>query len=786
MKKSLLSILLWAGLFFWTRSAAAQNCSLTSVRCVGSGQEYSTIQSAADAAVAGDVVYVYNGTYAGFRVVSGHVSGTALAPITFQAQSSAVQITTPNSDGNGVTVNLVDYVTINGFTITGMSNFGIDVVECQSCQILNNTVSGSGQSNILTGFAYGVLIQGNTTFGAQNTQHGIYVSNSARSLDVPVVRGNTSYSNAGAGIQFNGDCNTYDHLGNSDGMISGALVENNVIHDNAAAGLSLINLSDSILRNNVLWDTEAVAGFKLSDEGCGLGTNRNLIVNNTIVAAGALSTTGVRIIQPASGNVIFNNIVINTGGNACVLDDTASACSNGGENNYYLGGLLKTPAQATTVFTNFAGQNFTLVSGSPAIGAGLAIGNSYLPPAIDILGNIRPYGGHWDDGAYQYNATAAAPDTTPPTTPGTPTSSGLTPYQVTLTWTASTDTREVLQYYISRDGTVIGFADGGILSYTDSAISPGSHTYTIAAVNGGSLVSTASGGLVLTGPGISGCLNADATWRNRALPTESGTFQWEADVTPFVTTANDGVVGLGQSVPNGYASMGVAVRFSSSGDIDVRNGGAYAAAMTLPFSVGSSYHLRVPINVPAHTLSVYVTPPGGPEQTLASNYAWRTEQASATSLGYVGLMDDQGSMAVCNQLIGGLPLDSMIFATLTPSTSSTPILVDVSGAGHPVMDRSTVVNHAETSYTLTEGGGGNRLLRFTSSSPVTVTVPAGLTPNQSFTLLQAGSGVIQIGAGAGVNLIQRRGTLRTAGLGAPVTIQSTGVQDEYVVWGDLQ
>ena len=79
---------------------------------------------------------------------------------------------------------------INGFTIAGMSNFGIDVVECQSCQILNNTVSNSYYSNILTGFAYGVLIQGNTTFGAGHTQHGIYVSNSARALDAPVVRGN--------------------------------------------------------------------------------------------------------------------------------------------------------------------------------------------------------------------------------------------------------------------------------------------------------------------------------------------------------------------------------------------------------------------------------------------------------------------------------------------------------------------------------------------------------------------------------------------------------------------
>ncbi len=38
------------------------------------------------------------------------------------------------------------------------------------------------------------------------------------------------------------------------------------------------------------------------------------------------------------------------------------------------------------------------------------------------------------------------------------------------------------------------------------------------------------------------------------------------------------------------------------------------------------------INVAAHTYSAYVTPPGGSEQTIASNYAFRTEQAGVSSL----------------------------------------------------------------------------------------------------------------------------------------------------------
>src|SRR5206468_4079729 len=103
----------------------------------------------------------------------------------------------------------------------------------------------------------------------------------------PVIRGNHRFSNTGAGIQFNGDCHTLSN-GQSDGMISGALVEGNLLHDNGASAFSIINLSDSIIRNNVAYNnsvTNLAGAIKLADEGgCNLGSNRNLIVNNTLVA----------------------------------------------------------------------------------------------------------------------------------------------------------------------------------------------------------------------------------------------------------------------------------------------------------------------------------------------------------------------------------------------------------------------------------------------------------------------------------------------------------------------
>jgi len=81
-----------------------------------------------------------------------------------------------------------------------------------------------------------------------------------------------------------------------------------------------------------------------------------------------------------------------------------------------------------------------------------------------------------------------------------------------------------------------------------------------------------------------------------------------------------------------YTGLAAVVRFNTTGTIDARNGGAYAAASSIPFSAGATYHFRMVINVAAHTYSAYVTPPGGSEKTIGTNYAFRSEQASITQI----------------------------------------------------------------------------------------------------------------------------------------------------------
>src|SRR6185369_5748610 len=69
----------------------------------------------------------------------------------------------------------------------------------------------------------------------------------------------------------------------------------------------------------------------------------------------------------------------------------------------------------------------------------------------------------------------------------------------------------------------------------------------------------------------------------------------------------------------------------TTGQIDARNGGAFTTG-TINFAANTVYHFRLAVNVPAHTYSAYVTAPGGSEQTLGTNLAFRTEQAGVTSL----------------------------------------------------------------------------------------------------------------------------------------------------------
>lgn len=141
-------------------------------------------------------------------------------------------------------------------------------------------------------------------------------------------------------------------------------------------------------------------------------------------------------------------------------------------------------------------------------------------------------------------------------------------------------------------------------------------------------------------------------WTNTGIPSQANIFTASFDATPSASP-NNAQVGISNGAQTAYSGFACIVRFNLTGNIDARNGGGYAAASVIPFSAGSTYHFREVINVTAHTYSIYVTPPGGTELIVGSNYAFRTEQNTVTSLNYWGAYvasTGAGTLQVCNFL----------------------------------------------------------------------------------------------------------------------------------------
>ncbi|MEI8063206.1 MAG: NosD domain-containing protein [Verrucomicrobiota bacterium] len=354
-----------------------------------------TIQHAAEQAKPGDIVVVRAGIYEPFHTMR---SGTAEKPIIFQAEANVI-VGPPGglrpSEKTAKTlaelyrldnihVRFCDYIIIEGFQVQRAARCGICVVDSRGVVLRNNIVSDARVFGILTGFAVEVQILNNKTFGTLE-QHGIYVSNSRSERNNPVIRGNESYANNYTGIQVNGDCKS-----GGNGSITGAIIENNIIHDNSSKGMSLISMSDSIVQNNLIYNngkTSGAGGIHLTDEkDCGRPSSGNVIVNNTIDEP---NITGIRLTDGAVDNIIFNNLLISPRPLVDeVKDNKIDTLSN-----------VKLQSNAG-VFVNPLLGDYRLIAGSPAKSLGLPVYYMRVAPLTDCTGQRRKNATGINAGAY--------------------------------------------------------------------------------------------------------------------------------------------------------------------------------------------------------------------------------------------------------------------------------------------------------------------------------------------------------------------------------------------------
>ncbi len=196
---------------------------------------------------------------------------------------------------------------------------------------------------------------------------------------------------------------------------------------------------------------------------------------------------------------------------------------------------------------------------------------------------------------------------------------------------------------------------------------------------GGTPQPTATPGGPTATPTPVGCQTAYAggSWVNKSMgANQTGTFTTEFDATPSPRTGDtvgDMAVGLSNGSASAYTDLAAIVRFAPSGNIDARNGGSYGADTTIGYIGGSTYHVRMTVDVQKRTYSVYVSPSGSSQETrLANNYAFRSEQGSVTQLNNWAVNVNTGAgyggtLQACSFTLSGVTATPTLTRTPTPS-----------------------------------------------------------------------------------------------------------------------
>jgi len=472
---------------------------------------WKTIAKATSTLVAGDTVNVLTGTYN--EVVNPKNSGMASAPITYQGSSGTmIDGTGLHGDQTNGQFNIVgkSYISVFGFNFIHAYGNGIHLDSSNNIKLGNNTFNsdfGWNPINIFNG-NHDIEVFNNyinrTYVGTypwgQPWAEMISVDNGS---NISVHDNTIDYNQLGEGIDFKDGTNNSQMFRNKvsntnqstslyvDGWQIGASfidIYDNIVTNPTGPGIGVANelmgiVHDLNIYNNIVYSTSI---------GLGIGYYGHGLINNLVVSNNTIYNSQVAINMAQtwnSGDVTVTNVIFN---NNLLDGDTISVGYGAGEasnNGFYNSGPAfgTSPVSGNPLFVNLAAMDFHLALGSPYINSG----TSSNAPVTDFDGNVRPQGGAFDIGAYEY--VSVSRDTIPPSVPSNPLVSSV---QITLAWTASTDNVGVAGYDIYRNGTKIGTSTTN--SYVDAGLSPGSYTYTVDAYDAAGNVSARSLGTTST------------------------------------------------------------------------------------------------------------------------------------------------------------------------------------------------------------------------------------------------------------------------------------------------
>ena len=605
-------LLLRSGLVFAGLSTASAAAAATyTVNSI------SALQTRINSAVAGDIIILQNGIYTTSAAIAINRQGTSSARITVMAETpGSVEI----RGTHGFTVSSpATYVTIDGFRLTHTSGRNSIASGATRIRFTRNIFQCTGDGAYLTVAGHDAEIDRNEFRNKSTVGNMIDVRGSGSQIAQRVwIHHNYFHdftspgANGAETIRFG-----LSGLSLSNGL--GIIEQNLFIRCNGENELISIKSSSNTIRYNTILDSP--------------GTQLTLRHGNDCLVYGNYlkNTDGIRIFgdrhQVFSNYLEGNTIGINIGNGDGEVADGAPLTSHDRPDECVIG--FNTLVDNTTHYvmsgrTNGLGATDTTFVNNIIQGGGVV---------ADING---PYpGAVWDDNIL-WNTGGA----------GDMPSGGFSTQNPLL----ARDANNVFR--LQAGSPAIDSATG---SYSAVTFDMDGQPRTSPKDKGADEVSSAPVTAKILSPadftGGPTCTSVSGgNFQNAAFATQTGSFTAEFDATPSATPIN-GYVALSQGAQTAHTGFAAIARFNPTGQIDARDGGVYAAASTINYSANVKYHFRMVIDVPSRSYSVFVTPQGGSQITVATNYAFRREQSGVTSLSSRGIWAGTGSLNVCGFVI---------------------------------------------------------------------------------------------------------------------------------------
>src|SRR5580700_3588989 len=319
-----------------------------------------SLQAAANIVKPGDTVQVMNGTYSApayGAALDITTSGTAIAPITFEASPGQTPVIDSSGGWNAIDIQ-ASYIVVSGFTVVGgAANYNLQSA-LAGYSTGNASLDGNGivvNPSSSVSLPNHITIENNTVSNEPGGGIGIDGADYVQILN-NVVHNNANWSAYGtSGITINSSVNLDTNAGPHD------IVSGNIVYDNAqlvpSSGVGAITDGEGIILDSNQNYTSEILVENNTVYGNGSAGIESFLTNNATITGNNIYGNNTQNIQ-SQGNaeILINQSNNNTVTNNTAVDKTAAGGTSAPSNSFAVT-LSANPSVAPPVISNIAANS---------------------------------------------------------------------------------------------------------------------------------------------------------------------------------------------------------------------------------------------------------------------------------------------------------------------------------------------------------------------------------------------------------------------------------------------